>query len=334
MTEKGKRAGLGIGMFGAAGLLALFGLGSLVATAILALALAMDAWLAALIVAVVLFAGAGVVALLGKGQVGADAAQARACDRGHQGGHRTMKGATMSDGQTPSRWRPTSRRSASSSADTVDQLRRKAGRQGPGRGQGRRGEDCAHVPTCSRRGRGGRRRGRPRLVAPSPMSSETTRAWTGPRAGRWTPTTPASPTRRPTSSRRPGGTSLASRSGSSATTSARTWPRRLTYYAVLAIFPAAIALTALLGLVGQADKSVQTVLDVLGPLVSQDTLGTVKPVLEDWRRPRRRDRCWSSVSCWRLWSASGYVGAFGRAMNRIYEIAEGRPFWKLRPSCC
>ena len=36
--------------------------------------------------------------------------------------------------------------------------------------------------------------------------------------------------------------------------------------------------------------------------------------------------CWSA-----LWSASGYVGAFGRAMNRIYEIEEGRPFWKLRP---
>ncbi len=32
-----------------------------------------------------------------------------------------------------------------------------------------------------------------------------------------------------------------------------------------------------------------------------------------------------------LWSASGYVGAFGRAMNKIYEIEEGRPFWKLRP---
>jgi hypothetical protein len=58
-------------MFGAAGLLALFGLGVLITTAILALALAMDAWLAALIVAVVLFAAAGVVALLGKNQVGA-----------------------------------------------------------------------------------------------------------------------------------------------------------------------------------------------------------------------------------------------------------------------
>jgi MFS family permease len=69
VTEKGKRAGLGIGMFGAAGLLALFGLGVLITTAILALALAMDAWLAALIVAVVLLAAAGLVALLGKNQV-------------------------------------------------------------------------------------------------------------------------------------------------------------------------------------------------------------------------------------------------------------------------
>ena len=59
MAEKGKRAGLGIGMFSAAGLLAFLGLATLVATAVLALALAVDAWLAALIVAVVLFAGAG-----------------------------------------------------------------------------------------------------------------------------------------------------------------------------------------------------------------------------------------------------------------------------------
>ena len=66
---KAKKAGLGVGMFGAAGLLALYGLGALIATAILALALAMDAWLAALIVAVVLFAGAAVAALLGKRRV-------------------------------------------------------------------------------------------------------------------------------------------------------------------------------------------------------------------------------------------------------------------------
>jgi MFS family permease len=69
MAEKGKRAGIGIGMFGAAGVMALFGGGALVATAILALALVLPAWLAALIVAVLLFAVAGVLALVGKGSV-------------------------------------------------------------------------------------------------------------------------------------------------------------------------------------------------------------------------------------------------------------------------
>ena len=69
MAEKGKRAGLGIGMFSAAGLLAFLGLATLVATAVLALALVVDPWLAALIVAVVLFAGAGLFAVMGKSQV-------------------------------------------------------------------------------------------------------------------------------------------------------------------------------------------------------------------------------------------------------------------------
>ena len=60
MTQKGKKAGLGIGLFSVAGLLAFFGLAVLITTAILALALVLPAWLAALIVTVVLFAGAGV----------------------------------------------------------------------------------------------------------------------------------------------------------------------------------------------------------------------------------------------------------------------------------
>lgn len=69
ITEKGKRAGLGIGMFSAAGLLAFLGLATLVATAILALAHVLPDWAAALIVAVLLLAGAGVAALAGKKEV-------------------------------------------------------------------------------------------------------------------------------------------------------------------------------------------------------------------------------------------------------------------------
>jgi uncharacterized membrane protein YqjE len=69
LSEKGKRAGIGIGMFSGAGLLALFGLGTLIATAILALDLVLPAWLAALIVALVILAIAGVLALIGKKEV-------------------------------------------------------------------------------------------------------------------------------------------------------------------------------------------------------------------------------------------------------------------------
>jgi uncharacterized membrane protein YqjE len=69
VAQKGKRAGVGIGMFSVAGLLAFFAFGSLVATAILALSLVVDAWLAALIVALVLLAGAAVAGLVGKNKV-------------------------------------------------------------------------------------------------------------------------------------------------------------------------------------------------------------------------------------------------------------------------
>jgi len=68
-TEKAKQTGIGAGLFSAAGLLALYGVGVLVATAILALALVMDAWLAALIVGVVILAAAGVAALLGRKRI-------------------------------------------------------------------------------------------------------------------------------------------------------------------------------------------------------------------------------------------------------------------------
>ena len=69
VTEKGKRVGVGIGMFSGAGLMAFFGFGTLLATIILVLSLLVDPWIAALIVTVVLFIIAGVLALLGKNQV-------------------------------------------------------------------------------------------------------------------------------------------------------------------------------------------------------------------------------------------------------------------------
>jgi uncharacterized membrane protein YqjE len=69
MQEKAKNAGVGAGLFGAAGIVALYGAGALIATVILALSLVLPAWAAALIVTVVLFAIAGVVALTGQKRV-------------------------------------------------------------------------------------------------------------------------------------------------------------------------------------------------------------------------------------------------------------------------
>ena len=69
LQEKGRHAGIGAGMFGGAGLVALYGVGVLLATVVMALATAMDPWLAGLIVGLVLLAAAGVLALTGKKQV-------------------------------------------------------------------------------------------------------------------------------------------------------------------------------------------------------------------------------------------------------------------------
>ena len=69
LSEKGKQAGIGAGLFGGAGLFAVFGFGALTAGIIAILATAMDTWVAAVIVAAVYFAIAGIAALMGKSRV-------------------------------------------------------------------------------------------------------------------------------------------------------------------------------------------------------------------------------------------------------------------------
>ena len=101
---------------------------------------------------------------------------------------------------------------------------------------------------------------------------------------------------------------------------------------MLAIFPAVLALASILGLVGQARSRCRRCSTCCSPLVSEEALGTIEPAAAGARELADAPG-WalSSALALALWSASGYVGAFGRAMNRIYEIGEGRPFWKLRP---
>ena len=104
----------------------------------------------------------------------------------------------------------------------------------------------------------------------------------------------------------------------------------LTYYSVLALFPAAIALTSVLGLVGQG-TAVQELLKIAGDLGGTSLVNTVRGPLLAVTQSQGAGLALVLGLAGALWSASGYVGAFGRAMNRMYEVGEGRPIWKLRP---
>ena len=106
----------------------------------------------------------------------------------------------------------------------------------------------------------------------------------------------------------------------------------LTYYAVLAVFPAAIALTSLLGLVGQGTSSAETVLQIVSDLGGGSVVDSVRDPLLQISRSQSAGLAFVLGLAGALWSASGYVGAFGRAMNQVYQVDEGRPVWKLRPA--
>ena len=105
----------------------------------------------------------------------------------------------------------------------------------------------------------------------------------------------------------------------------------LTYYAVLSLFPALVVVVSLLGVFGQGQRTTDAVLQIiddLGPSSAVETLrGPIQQLVES---PSAGFALVVGVAG-ALWSASGYIGAFGRAMNRIYEVEEGRPVWKLRP---
>ncbi|WLQ08415.1 YihY/virulence factor BrkB family protein [Arthrobacter oryzae] len=104
----------------------------------------------------------------------------------------------------------------------------------------------------------------------------------------------------------------------------------LTYYSVLSIFPALLALVSLLGIFGDAQKTTAALLDIVQGIAPGDTVNTMRPVVEDLASSSAAGFTLVLGLLTALWSASGYVGAFGRAMNRVYEVDEGRPFLKLR----
>jgi YihY family inner membrane protein len=108
------------------------------------------------------------------------------------------------------------------------------------------------------------------------------------------------------------------------------WAAALTYYAVLSIFPAMLVIVSLVGLGGTS------VSHDLITNVGQLAPGSVKQVLTNALTELQRGRGGASLVALlglaaAIWSASGYVAAFIRASNAVYDMPEGRPIWKILP---
>jgi membrane protein len=109
------------------------------------------------------------------------------------------------------------------------------------------------------------------------------------------------------------------------------WAAALTYYGVMSLFPMLIALVAVLGLFGSA-SSVTSLIDSLNTVGLGSIAKSISQPLNDVVAHRNSAGVLFVVGiATALWSASGYIGAFIRASNSIYEVEEGRPFYKLRP---
>ncbi|MGY1698968.1 YihY/virulence factor BrkB family protein [Geodermatophilus sp. SYSU D00766] len=106
------------------------------------------------------------------------------------------------------------------------------------------------------------------------------------------------------------------------------WAASLTYYGVLALFPALIALTSIVGLL----TTPQQLTDALTTVVPASAADQLGPVIEQVAGSQSAAGFGLVLGlAGAVWSASGYVGAFTRASNVVYETPEGRKFWKLKP---
>ena len=105
----------------------------------------------------------------------------------------------------------------------------------------------------------------------------------------------------------------------------------LTYYAVLSLFPALIALTSILALVGQDDEGTEQISTMLRDALPAETADQLVSIIETITPSSGASVGLVIGLLVALWTASNYVTGFAKAMNRVYEIPEGRPIWKLRP---
>jgi membrane protein len=110
------------------------------------------------------------------------------------------------------------------------------------------------------------------------------------------------------------------------------WAASLTYYGLLALFPAIIAVVSLIGLFGDPAATTKNLTDIVTQLAPGSAAHTLKGPIQSLTANRGgAGIAFIAGLAGALWSASGYIGAFMRATHIIFETPEGRPFWKLRP---
>ena len=110
------------------------------------------------------------------------------------------------------------------------------------------------------------------------------------------------------------------------------WGAALTYYAVLSIFPALLVLVSLVGLYADPARVTKELTDTISEMGPSTAADTFKGPIESLTSSRGTAGIMFIVGvASALWAASGYVSAFADACNTIYEVDEGRPFWKLKP---
>jgi membrane protein len=110
------------------------------------------------------------------------------------------------------------------------------------------------------------------------------------------------------------------------------WAAALTYYAVLSIFPALLVLVSLVGLFADPNRVTSVLTDTVSQLGPASAAHTFQGPIESITSNRGAAGVVFVIGILAaLWSASGYVSAFSDAANVIYEVEEGRPFWKLKP---
>ncbi|MGA8115590.1 MAG: YihY/virulence factor BrkB family protein [Actinocatenispora sp.] len=108
------------------------------------------------------------------------------------------------------------------------------------------------------------------------------------------------------------------------------WAAALTYYAVLSIFPALLVLVSVLGLIGRS--ATQPILDNLTNMAPGVARSVLTPAIQNLQQGQATAGVVAIVGILlALWSASGYVAAFMRAANVVYDVPEGRPVWKTIP---